>query len=346
MEYVSTNVITIDIGGTSADISVIQDGELRIKNPRDTTVADLPVLAPMIDIDAIGAICREAGVLFHSDAAQTAGKLPLDVRATPVDMLSLSAHKFYGPKGMGALYVRRHPDVRLSAQIHGGGHERNMRSGTLATHQCVGMGEAFRIAKQEMAAENQRISALRDRFYSQLEDMEELYVNGSLTERVPHNLNLSFNYVEGESLIMSLTGIMAVTGRVGTGMIIDRIDRRRAGAVNFAVQAAGLAVVIVTDGPWGQGAGWMLFGLGVGNQVTLYGLIAHVEFTRADFARAMAVIVAICQFTYAFGPGLIGAAADVLGYGAAFGGSVLLLLVASVLVVAGRPKTGSQGPQS
>ncbi|MBN33561.1 MAG: hypothetical protein CMM46_02060 [Rhodospirillaceae bacterium] len=148
------------------------------------------------------------------------------------------------------------------------------------------------------------------------------------------------------ALIMSLTGIMAVTGRVGTGMIIDRIDRRRAGAVNFAVQAAGLAVVIVTDGPWGQGAGWMLFGLGVGNQVTLYGLIAHVEFTRADFARAMAVIVAICQFTYAFGPGLIGAAADVLGYGAAFGGSVLLLLVASVLVVAGRPKTGSQGPQS
>ncbi len=157
------------------------------------------------DIAAIGELTRSRGVLLHVDAAQSTGKVEIDLEKMKVDLMSFSAHKTYGPKGVGALYVRRKPRVRLEAQTHGGGHERGMRSGTLATHQCVGMGEAFRIAKEEMAAENQRIAALRDRFYRQLESMEELYVNGSLTARVPHNLNLSFNYVEGESLIMALT---------------------------------------------------------------------------------------------------------------------------------------------
>ena len=156
------------------------------------------------DITAIGELTRARGILFHVDAAQSTGKVEIDLEKMKVDLMSFSAHKTYGPKGVGALYVRRKPRVRLEAQMHGGGHERGMRSGTLATHQLVGMGEAFRIAKQEMAQENERIRALRDRFYKQVEHLEELYVNGSMTARVPHNLNLSFNYVEGESLIMAL----------------------------------------------------------------------------------------------------------------------------------------------
>ncbi|WP_313395536.1 IscS subfamily cysteine desulfurase, partial [Pseudomonas sp.] len=155
------------------------------------------------DIAAIGELTRSRGVLFHVDAAQSAGKVEIDLQKLKVDLMSFSAHKVYGPKGIGALYVSRKPRVRLEAIIHGGGHERGMRSGTLPTHQIVGMGEAFAIAKQEMAAENVRIKALSDRFFKQVSDLEELYVNGSSTARVPHNLNLSFNYVEGESLLMS-----------------------------------------------------------------------------------------------------------------------------------------------
>ncbi|MFJ2425973.1 IscS subfamily cysteine desulfurase, partial [Pseudomonas iridis] len=156
------------------------------------------------DIEAIGEMLRAKGILFHVDAAQSTGKVDIDLSKLKVDMMSFSAHKTYGPKGIGALYVSRKPRVRIEATMHGGGHERGMRSGTLATHQIVGMGEAFRVAKEDMAAENVRIKALSDRFYKQVEHLEELYVNGSLTARVPHNLNLSFNYVEGESLIMAL----------------------------------------------------------------------------------------------------------------------------------------------
>ena len=164
------------------------------------------------DITAIGELTRSRGILFHVDAAQSTGKVEIDLEKMKVDLMSFSAHKTYGPKGVGALYVRRKPRVRLEAQMHGGGHERGMRSGTLATHQLVGMGEAFRIAKDEMAQENERVRSLRDRFYKQVEHLEELYVNGSLTARVPHNLNLSFNYVEGESLIMALKDLAVSSG--------------------------------------------------------------------------------------------------------------------------------------
>ena len=156
------------------------------------------------DIEAIGKICREKGVIFHVDAAQATGKMPIDLAKLPVDLMSFSAHKTYGPKGIGALYVRRKPRVRLEAQMHGGGHERGMRSGTLATHQIAGMGEAFRIAKEEMATENERIRMLRDRLYNGLKDIEEVHLNGDMDQRVPHNLNVSFNFVEGESLIMAI----------------------------------------------------------------------------------------------------------------------------------------------
>ncbi|WP_417661267.1 IscS subfamily cysteine desulfurase [Pseudomonas sp.] len=173
------------------------------------------------DIAAIGELTRSRGVIFHVDAAQSTGKVEINLESLKVDLMSFSAHKTYGPKGVGALYVRRKPRIRLEAQTHGGGHERGMRSGTLATHQCVGMGEAFRIAKEEMAAENQRLLALRDRFYSQLEDMEELYVNGSMVARVPHNLNLSFNYVEGESLIMALKDLAVSSGSACTSASLE-----------------------------------------------------------------------------------------------------------------------------
>ncbi len=173
------------------------------------------------DIAAIGELTRSRGILFHVDAAQSAGKTEIDLERMKVDLMSFSAHKVYGPKGVGALYVRRKPRVRLEAQIHGGGHERGMRSGTLATHQLVGMGEAFHIAKNEMAAENERIRALRDRFYKQVEHLEELYVNGSMTARVPHNLNLSFNYVEGESLIMALKDLAVSSGSACTSASLE-----------------------------------------------------------------------------------------------------------------------------
>ncbi len=173
------------------------------------------------DIAAIGELTRSRGVLFHVDAAQSTGKVEIDLEKMKVDLMSFSAHKTYGPKGVGALYVRRKPRVRLEAQMHGGGHERGMRSGTLAAHQSVGMGEAFRIAKEEMAAENERITKLRDRFFKQVEHLEELYVNGSMTARVPHNLNLSFNYVEGESLIMALKDLAVSSGSACTSASLE-----------------------------------------------------------------------------------------------------------------------------
>lgn len=173
------------------------------------------------DIAAIGELTRSRGVLFHVDAAQSTGKVDIDLERMKVDLMSFSAHKTYGPKGVGALYVRRKPRVRLEAQMHGGGHERGMRSGTLAAHQSVGMGEAFRIAKEEMAAENERITKLRDRFFKQVEHLEELYVNGSMTSRVPHNLNLSFNYVEGESLIMALKDLAVSSGSACTSASLE-----------------------------------------------------------------------------------------------------------------------------
>ncbi|MFZ9183902.1 MAG: aminotransferase class V-fold PLP-dependent enzyme, partial [Hylemonella sp.] len=156
------------------------------------------------DIPAIGALCRERGILFHVDAAQATGRVEIDMKVLPIDLMSMTAHKTYGPKGVGALYVRRKPRVRLEAQIHGGGHERGMRSGTLPTHQCVGMGEAFRIIKLEMAEVNAKARVLQQRLLNGLKDIEQVYINGSLERRVPQNLNMSFNFVEGESLMMGI----------------------------------------------------------------------------------------------------------------------------------------------
>jgi cysteine desulfurase len=173
------------------------------------------------DINAIGNICREHGVIFHVDAAQATGKVDIDLETLPVDLMSFSAHKTYGPKGIGALYVRRKPRVRIEAQMHGGGHERGMRSGTLATHQIVGMGEAFRIAREEMHTENERIRMLNNRLLSGLQEIEESYVNGDLSHRVPHNLNVSFNYVEGESLIMAIKGIAVSSGSACTSASLE-----------------------------------------------------------------------------------------------------------------------------
>jgi len=173
------------------------------------------------DIAAIGEICRERKIVFHVDAAQSAGKVAIDTQAMKVDLMSFSAHKIYGPKGIGALYVRRKPRVRLEAQMHGGGHERGMRSGTLPTHQVVGMGEAFRIAKEEMAAENVRLAKLRDRLYDGFKDIEEVYVNGALDQRIPGNLNISFNFVEGESLIMALKDLAVSSGSACTSASLE-----------------------------------------------------------------------------------------------------------------------------
>jgi cysteine desulfurase len=173
------------------------------------------------DIGALGEICRARGVLFHVDAAQSPGKVPIDVGELKVDLMSLSAHKVYGPKGIGALYVRRKPRVRLNAQMHGGGHERGMRSGTLPTHQIVGMGEAFRLARAEMAAESERILMLRNRLLDGLRDIEETYVNGDLQHRVAGNLNVSFNFVEGESLIMALNDLAVSSGSACTSASLE-----------------------------------------------------------------------------------------------------------------------------
>ncbi len=173
------------------------------------------------DIGAIGELCRERKIVFHVDAAQSAGKVPIDMQTLKVDLMSFSAHKIYGPKGVGALYVRRKPRARLEAQMHGGGHERGMRSGTLATHQLVGMGEAFRLAQAEMAAENERILSLRNRLWQGLQDLEEVYLNGDLDHRVAGNLNVSFNFVEGESLIMALKDIAVSSGSACTSASLE-----------------------------------------------------------------------------------------------------------------------------
>lgn len=173
------------------------------------------------DIAAIGEICREKGVIFHVDAAQSTGKVEIDLQTLKVDLMAFSAHKTYGPKGIGALYVRRKPRIRLEAQMHGGGHERGMRSGTLATHQIVGMGEAFKLAKEEMAEENLRIAKLRDKLWNGVKDMEAVYLNGDLDQRVPANLNVSFAYVEGESLIMALKDMAVSSGSACTSASLE-----------------------------------------------------------------------------------------------------------------------------
>ena len=173
------------------------------------------------DLPAIGALCREKGIIFHSDAAQATGRVDIDLQTLPVDLMSLTSHKTYGPKGIGALYVRRKPRVRLEAQMHGGGHERGMRSGTLPTHQIVGMGEAYRIAKAEMHEENQRIRALHERMLAGFAGVEEVFLNGHADKRVPHNLNMSFNFVEGESLIMGIKGLAVSSGSACTSASLE-----------------------------------------------------------------------------------------------------------------------------
>ena len=173
------------------------------------------------DITAIGNLCRERGIIFHVDSAQATGKVVIDLAALPVDLMSFSSHKTYGPKGQGALYVRRKPRVRIEAQMHGGGHERGMRSGTLATHQIVGMGEAFRIAREEMGAENERIRSLQQRLINGLKDIDQTFLNGHADKRVPHNVNMSFNFVEGESLIMGIKGIAVSSGSACTSASLE-----------------------------------------------------------------------------------------------------------------------------
>jgi cysteine desulfurase len=191
----------------------------------DTVLASIMLVNNEIgviqDITALGNVCRANNVIFHVDAAQATGKVAIDLETLPVDLMSFSAHKTYGPKGIGALYVRRKPRIRIEAQMHGGGHERGMRSGTLATHQIAGMGEAFRIAREEMASENERIRMLRDRLLNGLLQIEETYVNGDLDHRVPHNLNVSFNYVEGESLIMAIKDIAVSSGSACTSASLE-----------------------------------------------------------------------------------------------------------------------------
>lgn len=191
----------------------------------DTTVVSLMhvnnEIGTINDIASIGEICRRHKVFFHVDAAQSAGKVDIDVETMKVDMLSMSAHKIYGPKGIGALYVRRKPRVRIEAQMHGGGHERGMRSGTLPTHQIVGMGEAFRIAKEDMAEDNKHTLALRNRLWDGISDMEEVHVNGSLKQRVSGNLNVSFSFVEGESLIMALKDLAVSSGSACTSASLE-----------------------------------------------------------------------------------------------------------------------------
>ena len=191
----------------------------------DTILASVMIVNNEIgviqDIAAIGAICREKGVIFHVDAAQGTGKVEIDVATLPVDLMSLTSHKTYGPKGIGALFVRRKPRIRIEAQMHGGGHERGMRSGTLPTHQIVGMGEAYRIAKAEMGEENKRIRALHQRMLNGLKNVEQVFINGHADRRVPHNLNMSFNYVEGESLMMGIKGLAVSSGSACTSASLE-----------------------------------------------------------------------------------------------------------------------------
>jgi cysteine desulfurase len=218
------------VGFEATYLNVLENGLLDLEVLKAAIRPDTTLISVMMvnnetgviqDIAAIGEICRAKGIIFHVDAAQATGKVAIDLGALKVDLMSFSAHKTYGPKGIGALYVRRKPRVRIEAQIHGGGHERGMRSGTLATHQIVGMGEAFRLAREEMAGENERVRALRDRLLAGLSDMEEVYVNGDMEHRVPHNLNLSFNFVEGESLIMAVKDVAVSSGSACTSASLE-----------------------------------------------------------------------------------------------------------------------------
>jgi len=211
-------------------LDVQEDGLIDLDRLRDSLRPDTTVVSVMHvnneigviqDITAIGNLCRERGIVFHVDAAQSTGKVGIDLAKLPVDLMSFSAHKTYGPKGMGALFVRRKPRVRIEAQIHGGGHERGFRSGTLPTHQIVGMGEAFRLARLEMAVENDRIRMLRDRLWAGLSQMDEVFLNGHLEHRVPHNLNVSFAFVEGESLIMAIKEIAVSSGSACTSASLE-----------------------------------------------------------------------------------------------------------------------------
>ncbi|VWB23990.1 cysteine desulfurase [Burkholderia lata] len=211
-------------------LDVREDGLLDVDAVRQALRADTILVSVMLannetgviqPVAEIGALCRARGIVFHCDAVQAAGKIPVDVNALNVDLLTVTAHKVYGPKGIGALYVRRKPRVRIEAQMHGGGHERGMRSGTLPTHQIVGMGEAFRLAKEEMAEESRRVGALRDRLLAGLSTLDEVYVNGDLARRIPHNLNVSFNFVEGESLIMGIKGVAVSSGSACTSASLE-----------------------------------------------------------------------------------------------------------------------------
>ena len=211
-------------------LDVQEDGLLDLNRFRDALRPDTILVSVMFvnneigviqDIPAIGAICRERGIIFHVDAAQATGKVVIDMAQLPVDLMSLASHKTYGPKGIGALYVRRKPRVRIEAQMHGGGHERGMRSGTLPTHQIVGMGEAFAIAQAEMGTEQERIRMLHRKLVSGLTEIEQVFINGDMVRRVPHNLNISFNYVEGESLIMGVKGIAVSSGSACTSASLE-----------------------------------------------------------------------------------------------------------------------------
>ena len=211
-------------------LPVQQDGLVDLNLLKDSLRPDTILVSVMLvnneigviqDIPAIGAMCRERGIIFHVDAAQATGKVDIDLATLPVDLMSLASHKTYGPKGIGALYVRRKPRVRIEAQMHGGGHERGMRSGTLPTHQIVGMGEAFRLARLEMGEERERIHMLHERLVNGLADIEQTFLNGHRERRVPHNVNMSFNYVEGESLIMGIKGIAVSSGSACTSASLE-----------------------------------------------------------------------------------------------------------------------------
>ena len=211
-------------------LDVQQDGLLDLDRLKDALRPDTILVSVMLvnneigviqDVDTIGTLCRERGIIFHVDAAQATGKVVIDLSRQPIDLMSLASHKSYGPKGIGALYVRRKPRVRIEPQMHGGGHERGMRSGTLPTHQIVGMGEAFRLAQLEMGAELERIRGLQQRLLTGLGQIEQVFINGHLDRRVPHNVNASFNYVEGESLIMGIKGIAVSSGSACTSASLE-----------------------------------------------------------------------------------------------------------------------------
>jgi cysteine desulfurase len=211
-------------------LDVQEDGLLDLDRFRDALRPDTSLVSVMLvnneigviqDIPAIGAMCRERGIILHVDAAQATGKVAIDMTTLPVDLMSLASHKTYGPKGIGALYVRRKPRVRLEAQMHGGGHERGMRSGTLPSHQCVGMGEAFKIARLEMGTESERVRMLQQRLLAGISQIDQVFINGHIEKRVPHNVNASFNYVEGESLIMGIKGLAVSSGSACTSASLE-----------------------------------------------------------------------------------------------------------------------------